>query len=854
MNQTTSWAEEARIEREKKARATKAAARKARFGELIARLPDAAVVAALLIAAALTHGPVFGGVGGYVAVLGGVLVGAAVAFAGSVFRLRLPGSLLLVYGAYLGFGGPLALPQTTTAFVVPTLRTLQMLVVGAITSWKDLLTVQPPAGVFVGPTIMPYLSGLLAAFVALTIVLRTSRALWSLLPISVFALLGILWGSQSAPAALVLGGVIGVVAISWAAVRASRKRQQGSGGVVEFEGKGANATTRRLVGGGAMVAASAAAAVAATTVLLADAHRTVIRDYVEPPLDLREYHSPVTQFRTLNTTDKDKELLRVTGLPQGGRLRLATLDFYDGTVMQIGGGASGAGFRHVGSYFTDNPLPAGATTREVNVEVLGYSGNWVPGGGELRGLEFNSGRSGELADALFYSDILGTALTTTRLQDGDAYTVTQVVDKQWSDAELKDKPIGQFSLPGDSEVPDVVAEVAATLTAEAEGGLGKVRKLEQTLHTEGFYSDGTDQLSLPGHRASRVDEFLQNAQMIGDDDQYAVVMALMLRSQGIPSRVVMGFYPEEETSGPVTFTGKDTHLWVEVPFEGAGWVPFDPTPPRDQVPQTEVPKPKPNPRQQVLQPPDPVEEPAEVPPDNLDDSKDEEQEKDSWLAALLQVLLWTGVGVAALSPFWILLLIKAMRTRRRRRKGSAEKRTSAAWDDVVDRATDLGIVVSTKATRYLQARQLDAQVEERRNRRANKANKGGKKQGATRQNNLAALTTESNFHRYCDPQSEIASLALSLDSVVFGAQSADDSNVTRAWNDRKKVIRELRKAAPWHRRLLSPLSTKSLRSRRRKLRELIGAGKANSKRAKKSELDPSNSWLAAEAAPARKEK
>ena len=63
-------------------------------------------------------------------------------------------------------------------------------------------------------------------------------------------------------------------------------------------------------------------------------------DYVEPPLNLQEYHSPATQFRFLNTTDKDTDLLTVDGLPEGGRLRLATLDYYDGTVIQIAANAS----------------------------------------------------------------------------------------------------------------------------------------------------------------------------------------------------------------------------------------------------------------------------------------------------------------------------------------------------------------------------------------------------------------------------------------------------------------------------------------------------------------------------------
>ena len=58
-------------------------------------------------------------------------------------------------------------------------------------------------------------------------------------------------------------------------------------------------------------------------------------------------------------------------------------------------------------------------------------------------------------------------------------------------------------------------------------------------------------------------------------------MALMLRMVGIPSRVVTGFTaghedPAEEDRFVVS--DFDAHSWVEVDFNGIGWVPFEPTP------------------------------------------------------------------------------------------------------------------------------------------------------------------------------------------------------------------------------------------------------------------------------------
>jgi hypothetical protein len=56
-------------------------------------------------------------------------------------------------------------------------------------------------------------------------------------------------------------------------------------------------------------------------------------------------------------------------------------------------------------------------------------------------------------------------------------------------------------------------------------------------------------------------------------------MALMLRLIGIPARVALGF-KGGAAIGAATYTvhADDYHSWVEVPFEGQGWLPFDPTP------------------------------------------------------------------------------------------------------------------------------------------------------------------------------------------------------------------------------------------------------------------------------------
>jgi len=65
-------------------------------------------------------------------------------------------------------------------------------------------------------------------------------------------------------------------------------------------------------------------------------------------------------------------------------------------------------------------------------------------------------------------------------------------------------------------------------------------------------------------------------------------MAVMLRTQGIASRVVNGFLPGEynEAAGAYTVRQSDAHSWVEVYFPRTNsWVTFDPTPPAGRMPR-----------------------------------------------------------------------------------------------------------------------------------------------------------------------------------------------------------------------------------------------------------------------------
>lgn len=64
-------------------------------------------------------------------------------------------------------------------------------------------------------------------------------------------------------------------------------------------------------------------------------------------------------------------------------------------------------------------------------------------------------------------------------------------------------------------------------------------------------------------------------------EYFASAMAVMLRSEGIPSRVATGFQSGyyNDVSGLYVIRASDAHAWVEAWIEGRGWTTFDPTPP-----------------------------------------------------------------------------------------------------------------------------------------------------------------------------------------------------------------------------------------------------------------------------------
>ena len=146
-----------------------------------------------------------------------------------------------------------------------------------------------------------------------------------------------------------------------------------------------------------------------------------------------------------------------------------------------------------------------------------------------------------------------------------------------------DQPYGRsaerfLELPHDLDPR--VGSLAAQVTAGKPGRFDKAKAIEQYLQTNFGYS-----LEVRGTGSDPLADFLFNVRQ-GHCEYFATAMAIMLRTQGIASRVVNGFHQGDynETADIYVVRQKNAHSWVEVYFPKTdAWVRFDPTPPADQV-------------------------------------------------------------------------------------------------------------------------------------------------------------------------------------------------------------------------------------------------------------------------------
>jgi transglutaminase-like putative cysteine protease len=507
--------------------------------------------------------------------------------------------------------------------------------------------------------------------------------------------------------------------------------------------------------------------------------RDVLRAAVERPFDPRDYASPLAGFRQyLRPETADDTLFRITGLPEGGRVRIATLDTYDGIVYSVGSGdvssASGS-FERVPYRFDQSAVDGETVT--LLVTVADYSGVWVPTIGQLESVEFYGDRATRLRDDFYYNDTTGTAAVVGGIRVGDQFGITAVVPDQPSTAQLTRLTPGGAEVPRPRELPAETQVVLDRYTEGIDDAGQRLVAMIEGLRREGYVSHGISADEPPsrsGHAADRITELLSDQRMIGDAEQYAVTAALMANQLGFPARVVFGFAPDDTDGGPLDVRADSVSAWIEVDTDQSGWVAIDPTPPVREIPDEVPEEPTTVSRPQSVIPPRVAEPdpPVELTPPET--SREEAADLPAWLVIALfaaQVLGWTLV-VAALvaAPFLAIIAAKLRRRRRRRRASTPLARISGGWQEYRDAIVDHGIVPPAMATR----REIATAI-------------GGSPPAI-----LAAIT----------------------DRAMFAPRSPSEEEADRVWKAVGELTAGLGEGTTRWQRFKARVSTRSLRSRR----------------------------------------
>ena len=681
-----------------------------RFATFRTRLPiwSLLVLALLFAGPVAAFEPVFGGGVGAIAAGAGVACGLLIAAASTRWRWDALTTVLSVVVTYFLLGSVAALRAEALYGFLPTGKTLQVMVLGSFRAWKDLLTLTPPVSVYSGAV----LAGLITA--------RSGRAVLGSIPLVIMGVISVFFGLSHH--ALPVWAVLAwwALLVAWWALAAQYQRitlgqdvlvgRSSSGGGEVTAARQSRSTVyvgTRLLGALAVLAVSVGVALPAAAVLGAGGTRIVGRDLVDPPLDIQAYPSPLSSFRHYTTDLQDETLLTVSDLPENQRVRIAAMDVYDGTTF---GMSTKRGDGHTGYIPVESTIPGRAEGDSlVTVTTSGLSGPWVPVLGTASEIAFTGANSAAQKDGLYVDTWANAALTT-----GPAGTMTYNVRTSFAEP-VRDEDLASLSVvplsTTDKNVPEGLATKVSEITQNASTALSAARAIEHYLANNGYYLNENTQFSRPGVRTDRLERMLSSdEQLIGDDQQYSALMALMLHHLGMNARVVMGAYPEGGSQGgPATLRGSDIRAWVEVEFEGGIWAVFDPTPPRDHTPQTQVPKPRSVPRPQVLQPPEPPEAPAELPPTTRDQNADPMEPPAEPFPWGLVAGISGGILLILLPPLMV-LLFKAGR-RRRRRRAAAVGALVGSWDEVVDLAADSGLRIDVGRTRQETAWSLASQWE-----------------------------------------------------------------------------------------------------------------------------------------------
>lgn len=283
--------------------------------------------------------------------------------------------------------------------------------------------------------------------------------------------------------------------------------------------------------------------------------------------------SPLVDIRSRLTNRGNVELFRVNA-DAPAYWRVTTLPEFDGRRFRL----PRRSLERVEGDFAS----AEGTQIRQQIQVLSLGGQLVPAAPD----PFQaSGYSGGTELRLNLNRDTSTLVAPDEIQAGDLFTVVSaapVLDQELLRSSSVSSPPDPIFTELPDDLPEVVEELARSVTAGAESPYDQAMALQQWFRNEFEYSLEAQS----GHGSNAIESFLQ--ERIGYCEQFSATFAAMARTLGIPSRVAVGFTPGiQNAEGWYSVLGKNAHAWPELWFDGVGWVLFEPTPGRG-APGTET--------------------------------------------------------------------------------------------------------------------------------------------------------------------------------------------------------------------------------------------------------------------------
>jgi len=258
----------------------------------------------------------------------------------------------------------------------------------------------------------------------------------------------------------------------------------------------------------------------------------------------------------------------------GGYWRGLAFDRFDGRTWSITppGRSRVAGSAETGVSFGQDPDDANLVQRVVREPV---AGGVLFGVGECRRLQGTVRRLERDSSGGLYAAYQG--------EERVRYTIathrrTRLDERLRRDSARPPRRDGARYLQRPA-LGAAVAGLAHRIAESAESDADRVRALENWLLRHGRYTDDPPDALAAGDR-SPIEAFLLG-ELAGHCEYFASALVVLARELGIPARLVNGFAGGRENpiGGFVELTRSDAHTWVEIHYERAGWVRYDPTPP-----------------------------------------------------------------------------------------------------------------------------------------------------------------------------------------------------------------------------------------------------------------------------------